>query len=235
MGQPLLQKARRAPWQGEALGSGAALDVGQQDRRVPGPVDVIGEQVIDAVGDDPGVDAEKQPVGDHHVRDREQIPARIQEPAAVAHHMLRAAQLLPEAGGGERTDADQQPPQIVRAPPALVRVPSAFGRGQCLLVPGERLVSDGPAGSCQPSPLGLAVGRELTVIALRVVRPARSELQDLRVELAAGRAETLQVQASRGPVAAIQYCANKGRRRSGARPVKPRPASLRAMSRMDWT
>ncbi|MDQ0383209.1 hypothetical protein J2S54_000029 [Streptomyces sp. DSM 42143] len=58
VGQPLLQETHGPARQIQALGRGAALDVGEQDRGVSGPVDVLRDQVLDAVGDDAGVDAE---------------------------------------------------------------------------------------------------------------------------------------------------------------------------------
>ena len=66
--EPLLEQPYCPAGQVQALRGGAALDVGQQDRGVPGPVDVAGGQVRDAVRHDAGADAEQQPVGDHRVQ-----------------------------------------------------------------------------------------------------------------------------------------------------------------------
>jgi len=58
MRQPLFQQGHRASGQVQALGRSTALNVGEQDRAVPGPVDVAGDQVTDPVGDDAAVGAE---------------------------------------------------------------------------------------------------------------------------------------------------------------------------------
>ena len=96
-----------------ALGGGAAFDVGQQDRGVAGPVDVVDDQVVDAVGDDAGVDAEQQPVGDHDVEVREHRLRSLVEDSSdssmaedvVDMPIASAASLLPTGPSG---DSSQQ-------------------------------------------------------------------------------------------------------------------------------
>ena len=117
--EPLLEQPDRLAGQVQALGGGPALDIGQQDDGVPGPVDVAGHQVVDAVGDDAGVDAEQQPVGDHHVQAREQVAAGLQDPAALADHVVRAAQVLPECDDADGARPGQQPAQVILAPAVL--------------------------------------------------------------------------------------------------------------------
>src|ERR1035441_1782904 len=97
----------------QAFRRGAALDVGQQDRGIPGPVDVGGDQVIYAVGDDAGVDAEQQPVGDYHVQRREQGRADFLETAPPADRPRRAACQLPDLLWPGRAGPGQQPGDVL--------------------------------------------------------------------------------------------------------------------------
>ena len=77
MGQPLFQEPDGPFRRGQRLPGGAPFDVGQQDRRVAGPVDVIDKEVIDPVGHDAGIGAEQKPVGDHDLKVREHPRARV--------------------------------------------------------------------------------------------------------------------------------------------------------------
>ncbi len=70
--EPALQQPHGLLRQGQAFVRGAALEVFQQDGGLPGPLQILNAQVVDAVGHDPGVDAEQQLVGEHHPRPGEQ-------------------------------------------------------------------------------------------------------------------------------------------------------------------
>src|SRR5271156_3148076 len=100
----------RTAWRGRLrlFGRSAALDVGQQDRRVTGPVDIVGDQVIDPVGNDAGVDAEQQLVGDHRAKIWEQVAAGLENTTTLAHHVLRAAQMLTECDDPDGAGACRQ-------------------------------------------------------------------------------------------------------------------------------
>jgi hypothetical protein len=58
MGQPLLQEPNGPLRQSQRLARSAPLDVGQQDRGVAGPVDVVDDEIVDPVGHDAGIGAE---------------------------------------------------------------------------------------------------------------------------------------------------------------------------------
>ena len=185
VGEPLLEQPDRPAGQVQALGSGPALHIGQQDDGVPGPVDVADHQVVDAVRDDAGVDAEQQPVGDHRVQAREQVAAGVQDTAALADHVVRAAQVLTERDDADGARPGQQPAQVIPAPAVLTGMAAPAGRGRGLLVRGERLAGDRLAGAGQAGPLGLGIRRQLMMVALGVEGPAGRELGHSGVQGAA--------------------------------------------------
>jgi hypothetical protein len=114
--QPLLQEPHCLLREVHALACRPALDVREQDRRVPGPVNVAGHQVIDPVRHDPGMDAEQQPVGDHVAEMREQAGAGRRDTAALLHRVKGAGQVGRDARGPHGAEPGQQPGEVIPGP-----------------------------------------------------------------------------------------------------------------------
>ncbi|SCF58747.1 hypothetical protein GA0115280_102695 [Streptomyces sp. Cmuel-A718b] len=236
--QPLLQQAHGPARQVQALGCRAALDIGEQDRAVPGPVDVVGDQVVDAVGDDAGVDAEQQTVGDHGVVGGEEISAGLNEPAALPDCRLGAADLLAEAGGVHRAEPGQQPPYVFRLPAAGTWMLSLGSRGQGPPVSGVQLVGEVAADLGEALPLGLCIGRQLVTVGLEVVRPSRRKLHHAIGEDAADLCECLHHRPGArfsGAGAAQPELGELPPPDLGGAAGDPRPARTRTICRRTWT
>ena len=100
---------------------------------------------VDAVGDDARADAEQQPVGDHHIQVREQVPCRVVETAPVVDHRGRDVRVLTERAvpaGPVRASSQRR---VLPAPPAVPGMTPLGGSGQGLPVGGVGVVDQGAA------------------------------------------------------------------------------------------
>ena len=181
--QPLLEQPHRRPRQGGALGGGAPFDVGQQDRRIPGPVDVSDLQVGDAVGDDAGVDAEQQPVGDHDFEVREHRQRSLVEDSggsSMAEDVDRHANCLSGLAAADRAECRQQPAEVLVRPRTRARMPPSGDGRQRMPMRGVGDIDLLSADRGQPMPFGLGVGRQWPPIRLNVEVPPRGQFQHSR-------------------------------------------------------
>ena len=192
--QPLLEQPHRRPRQGGALGGGAPFDVGQQDRRIPGPVDVSDLQVGDAVGDDAGVDAEQQPVGDHDFEVRKHRQRSLVEDSgdsSMAEDVDRHANCLSSLAAADRAECRQQPAEVLVRPRTRARMPPSGDGRQRMPMRGVGDIDLLSADRGQPLPFGLGVGRQRPPIRLNVEVPPRGQFQHPVAETAAGSCVTL--------------------------------------------
>ena len=181
--QPLLEQPDRPPGQDQALGRGPVLDVGQQDRRVAGPVDVARGQVVDAVGDDARADAEREHVGDRDVQVREQL-RRCPQQAGPAGCGGRGPGMRCDARGRHRAVAGQQPSQVVQGAAARGGILAAGGPGQGAPVCPVRRRGHFRAGLRQPGPVRFRIGRKRAPERLKVVCAALGQLPDPGIQRA---------------------------------------------------
>jgi len=196
--QPLLQQSHRRARQVQALLRRAALDIGQQDRGVTGPVDVAGDQVRNAIRDDARVDAEQQPVGNHGVEVRERAHDRVVEAAAAADHRIRYPQVRPELADAGRPEAGQQPVQVRRLPPAGAGTLRAGSINEHLAVGGIGVVGHLPADPGQALPVSIRIRRQRPAESLDVEVPACGQLEHALAQAAAGPGEALDHAAGQG-------------------------------------
>lgn len=180
--QPLLQQAHRLPREGQALRTRAALDVVEQDRGLTSPVDVGYPEVGDAVGDDAGVGAEQQHVGERDVGGREQRPGHPTE-VRLGHRVARHPGPPDHLRATERAVPQQQPGQVLIAQPAPAWIHAVLGRPQQDLLRGVRVRDDALAAVDQGGPFSLGVGSERLVGGLRLQRPTVQMGTHLRVEM----------------------------------------------------
>ena len=156
--QPLLEQPHRWPRQGGALGGCAPFDVGQQDRRIAGPVDVSDLQAGDAVGDDAGVDAEQQPVGDHDFEVRKHCQRSLVEDSgdsSMAEDIDRHVNCLSGLAAADRAECRQQPAEVLVRPRTRARMPTSGDGCQRMPMRGVGNIDLLSADRGQPMPFGL--------------------------------------------------------------------------------
>ncbi|WP_239591646.1 hypothetical protein [Mycolicibacterium tusciae] len=194
MRQPLLEQPHRWPRQGGALGGGAAFDIGQQNSRIPGPVDVSDLQVGDTVRDDAGVDPEQQPVGDHDFEVREHRLRSLVEDSgdsSMAEDVDRHANRLSGLAAAERAVRRQQPAEVLVRPRARARMPPSGNGRQRMPMRGIGVIDLLSADRGKSLPFSLGVGRQRPPIRLNVEVPPGGQFHHAVADTAAGSRVTL--------------------------------------------
>ncbi len=195
--QPLLQQPHRPPRQRHGLGRSPPFDIGQQHRRVTGPVDVADAQVSDPVRDNPAVTPQQQLIGQHDVGAREQFGQDRAGTATAVDVAGLPSEVLGDLHGTGGAALQHQPPQVVARPLAARGIVAPAGGRHRPLMDGERLIDDPPAGGLQMHPLLLLIGHQrITPGSRREPTPAHQG-GNPRAQGAAVVGETLQHPAGR--------------------------------------
>ncbi len=188
--EPALQQPHCLLGQGQALVRGAALEVFQQDGGLPGPLQILDAQVVDAVGHDSGVDAEQQLVGEHRLWPGEQsLSLAVHGTDPVSRLVARPADRCPQFGCRGGPVVEHLPADVLVCPTVRVRILTRLGCRSGCPVGRPGILDDSPAGIGQVLPGDLVIRIMRIVDGVPVVEAPADECSHVRGEYAGFRVQ----------------------------------------------